>query len=118
MQQELRTTCDLAPCYWASEEKNAKAEVDFLCTIRGNIIPVEVKSGDNLRARSLLVYCQRFQPRHAIRTSLRSYATGEYAFKGPQHAHTATLLTELPLYALSQLKALMERANSAPEITR
>lgn len=49
VQQELRTTCDLAPCYWVSEEKTAKAEVDFLCAIRGNIIPVKVKSGGNRR---------------------------------------------------------------------
>lgn len=108
VQQELRTTCDLAPCYWVSEEKNAKAEVDFLCAIRGNIIPIEVKSGGNLRARSLLVYCQRFQPRHAIRTSLHPYSTSEYALKEPQHTHNTTTLTELPLYALSQLNAVMK----------
>lgn len=108
VQQELRATCDLAPCYWASEEKNAKAEVDFLCTLRGNIIPIEVKSGGNLRARSLLVYCQRFQPRHAVRSSLRPYSTSEYVFKTPQHAHLATLLTDLPLYAISQLAAVIE----------
>ena len=100
--------CELAPCYWASEEKNAKAEVDFLCTLCGNIIPIEVKGGGNLRARSLLVYCQRFQPRHAVRTSLRPYSTSKYAFKTPQHSHLATLLTELPLYAISLFPSLIE----------
>lgn len=50
--------------------------------------------------------------------SLRPYAAGEYAFKEPQHAHTATILTELPLYAVSQLKALIERADSKLGITR
>lgn len=107
VQQELRSACELAPCYWASEEKNAKAEIDFLCSIRGHIIPLEVKSGDNLRARSLLVYCQRFQPHFAIRTSLHPYSTNEYAFKEPRHTHTATRLIELPLYAISQLAAII-----------
>jgi predicted AAA+ superfamily ATPase len=107
VQQELRATCELAPCYWASEEKNAKAEVDFLCTLKGNIIPIEVKSGINVRARSLLVYCQRFQPRHAVRTSLRPYSESLIPFKAPLHPYTDCKLTELPLYAISQLPAIL-----------
>ena len=107
VQQELRTTCELSPCYWASEEKNAKAEIDFLCTLKGNIIPIEVKSGNSIRARSLLVYCQRFQPRHAIRTSLHPYSESLILFKTPLHPHTDCTLTELPLYAISQLPAIL-----------
>ena len=107
VQQELRTTCELSPCYWASAEKNAKAEIDFLCTLKGNIIPIEVKSGKSIRARSQLVYCQRFQPRHAIRTSLHPYSESLIPFKSPLHPHTNCTLTELPLYAISQLPAIL-----------
>lgn len=71
----------------------------------GSIVPVEVKASTNNQAKSLLTYCQRFQPRRAVRTSLRPYSTGELEFKKPQYKHTACLLTELPLYAISCLKA-------------
>ena len=53
--------------YWNSE---ATAEVDFVFADGRDIYPVEVKSGESLRARSLKVYRERFNPRLAIRTSL------------------------------------------------
>ena len=109
VQQELRAACALSPCYWASEEKNAKAEMDFLYSIRGEIVPVEVKGGLNTQAKSLLVYCQRFQPKHAVRTSLRPYSDQELVFKNPQFKHTACRLTELPLFAVSQMMSVVPK---------
>lgn len=112
VQQELRASCALAPCYWASEEKNAKAEVDFLCAVGGGIVPIEVKSAAHTQAKSLMVYCQRFQPKKAVRTSLRPYSTSTLAFKNPQFKHESCLLTELPLFAVSALKAELSPAHS------
>ncbi len=103
VQQELRAACALKPCYWASEEKNAKAEIDFLIAHKGQIVPIEVKGGVNIQAKSLLVYCQRFQPKKAVRASLRPYACNNLAFKEPQFRHTSCKLTELPLFAISLL---------------
>lgn len=110
VQQELRAACSLSTCYWASEEKNASAEVDFLCSLSGRIIPIEVKSGQNITARSLLVFCQRFQPHQAIRTSLRPYSVNKYAFKSPQYDHASCKLIDLPLYAISQLPEVSKSA--------
>ena len=53
--------------YWTSE---ATAEVDFVFADDTNIYPVEVKAGENLQARSLKVYRDRYSPKLAIRTSL------------------------------------------------
>ena len=53
--------------YWTSE---ATAEVDFVFADNRDIYPVEVKAGENLQARSLRVYRERYNPRLAIRTSL------------------------------------------------
>ena len=53
--------------YWTSE---ATAEVDFVFADNWDIYPVEVKAGENLQARSLKVYRERYAPRLAIRTSL------------------------------------------------
>ncbi len=53
--------------YWTSE---ATAEVDFVFADNKDIYPVEVKAGENLQARSLRVYRERYNPRLAIRASL------------------------------------------------
>ena len=53
--------------YWTSE---ATAEVDFVFADNQNIYPVEVKASENLQARSLKVYRERYNPKLAIRTSL------------------------------------------------
>lgn len=55
--------------YWESE---GKAEIDFVILRDNKIIPVEVKSNDNVRARSLSVFCQRFEPEYSIRISTRN----------------------------------------------
>ena len=53
--------------YWTSE---ATAEVDFVFADSKRIYPVEVKAGENLQARSLKVYRERYNPELSIRTSL------------------------------------------------
>ncbi len=53
--------------YWTSD---ATAEVDFVFADNTDIYPVEVKAGENLRARSLKIYRERYSPKLAIRTSL------------------------------------------------
>lgn len=104
VQQELRATSSFSPCYWASEEKNAKAEIDFLCSYRGNIVPFEVKSGINTQAKSLKTYCQRFQPKKAVRSSLNPHMRSLIEFKTPLYNHTSCELLDIPLYALSRLR--------------
>lgn len=37
------------------------------------MIPIEVKAGENLRARSFRVFCEKYHPNVAVRTSLSDY---------------------------------------------
>lgn len=53
--------------YWTSE---ATAEVDFVFSKGTDIIPLEVKGGENLRAKSLKMYRDIYHPSHAVRASL------------------------------------------------
>jgi len=39
----------------------------------GKIIPIEVKSGENLKAKSFKLFCEKYKPETAIRTSLTDY---------------------------------------------
>ena len=54
--------------------ENSKYEIDFIVQ-NGNdeIVPVEAKSGENLKARSFKLFCEKFQPKTAIRASLSNY---------------------------------------------
>lgn len=57
------------PRYWTSENR---AEVDFLVQIENDIIPVEVKSDENVLGKSLTLYRKQFAPKLSIRYSLRN----------------------------------------------
>ena len=48
-------------------------EVDFLIKEDGNIIPVEVKAGDNISSKSLNYYITRYKPKYAIRISSKNF---------------------------------------------
>ncbi|MCO5259485.1 MAG: ATP-binding protein [Crocinitomicaceae bacterium] len=54
--------------------KNSQNEIDFILQNEVNsVIPIEVKAGENLRAKSFKLFCEKYQPKMAIRTSLSGY---------------------------------------------
>ena len=69
--QQLKTIHDLQVYYWTADR--GTAEVDFVVDTGDEIIPIEVKAERNLRAKSLKVYRDRFQPARSIRTSMAEY---------------------------------------------
>lgn len=60
----------LAPYYW---ESNGKAEVDFVIQLGADVIPVECKYADNVQAKSLKIYTQKYTPPYAIRVSSKNF---------------------------------------------
>ena len=56
--------------YWLSERG---AEVDFIIQREGKIIPIEVKSADNTKAKSLGVYIAAHKPSYAIKLSVKNF---------------------------------------------
>lgn len=56
--------------YWESERG---AEIDFIIQRDGHIIPIEVKSADNTKAKSLNLYMKTYQPDYAIKLSARNF---------------------------------------------
>lgn len=57
--------------YWRPQ--NAEAEVDFLLPLKNQIIPLEIKSSENVRSRSLSVYAKTYEPKKCVRASLLPY---------------------------------------------
>lgn len=56
--------------YWESERG---AEVDFIIQKDGIIVPVEVKSSDNTKAKSLNVYIETYKPEYSIKISTKNF---------------------------------------------
>jgi hypothetical protein len=75
-------------CYWAND--SGSAEVDFLFEINGTIVPLEVKATENLQAKSLKTFAQKYQSIHCYKTSLSNYRKESW-------------VTNLPLYAIENL---------------
>lgn len=57
--------------FWRNE--NGTNEVDFVVSVDGKLIPIEVKSGENVRSDSLKEYVKRFSPKYSIRVSTRNF---------------------------------------------
>jgi predicted AAA+ superfamily ATPase len=67
-------TNGVRPYYWSSA---CKAEVDSVFQDRqGNIIPLEAKSADNVRSKSLRSYRDIYKPAYSIRVSAKNFGNG------------------------------------------
>lgn len=86
--QQMVSDMKYTPYYYAGEKSTY--EVDFLVQKNKNIVPVEVKAEENLRAQSLKVYCEKFKPEYAVRTSMSNYREQEW-------------MVNIPLYAIFRL---------------
>ncbi|MCG8308884.1 MAG: ATP-binding protein [Cytophagales bacterium] len=89
--QQLKTIREMAIYYWSS--KKSSGEVDFVLQYNGNIYPVEVKAEENVQAKSLKSFKQKYPNTKAIRTSMSDYRDDAW-------------LTNLPLFAIQSLTAL------------
>ena len=60
--------------YWSRKGKNkGNAEIDFILQQDIDVIPIEVKSSNNVQAKSLNVYVETFKPKYAIRISSKNF---------------------------------------------
>lgn len=64
------TTNGYPTYYWESERG---AEIDFVIQREGRLIPIEVKSADNTKAKSLRVYMETYKPDYAIKLSAKNF---------------------------------------------
>lgn len=63
--QALKNQFEATPRYWAMD--HPRYEVDFLIQRENDIIPVEVKSEDNVESRSLKLYKEKFSDKVRLR---------------------------------------------------
>ena len=66
--QQMIADLDLSLFYMLSE--NGRYEIDFLVQHEGNVVPIEVKAGQTVHAKSLCAYCEKYAPSLAVRLSM------------------------------------------------
>lgn len=86
--QQLISEMKVTPYYYSAE--NSRGEIDFLIQKNGKILPIEVKSEENLQAKSLKAFCDKFNT-HGMRISMSDYREQDW-------------LTNYPLYAFTKLE--------------
>lgn len=79
--QQLRLRSEDYIGYWTNERSTA--EVDFVIQRDAEIVPIEVKAEQNVRARSFKSFCEKYQPKHAIRTSMLEFHQEEWMTNVP-----------------------------------
>jgi len=90
--QQMVSTEEYPVYYWSAERSTA--EIDFLIQYKNNIIPLEVKAEENLHAKSLRVFHDKFNPPVSVRISMSDFRKQDW-------------LTNLSLYAVSKLRSLL-----------
>ena len=85
--QQLKATTDFGIYYYTNDRNSC--EIDFLLDDGEKVIPLEVKAEENLKAKSLKTYREKFKPALSIRASMASYRKEEDG------------LVNVPLYSIS-----------------
>ena len=60
----------LTPWYW---ESDGRAEVDFVLQLHNMVVPVEAKSGENTKAKSLSLFVKKYGVKNSIRVSAKNF---------------------------------------------
>ena len=90
--------------FWVRDAKNSQAEVDFLIRYKSHLLPIEVKTGDNSKLKSLHLFMEESKEKVALRL-----------WNGPMTSDVITkqngdsfILYNIPLYYAGHLSAFLE----------
>lgn len=90
---EIRTNIDTPIFYWSAEK--GIAELDYIIQLNGHNIPIEVKASENLQAKSLKVFVNKYNTKINIRTSMSDYRKEDW-------------LINIPLYLIGNTNKILE----------
>ena len=89
---ELKSNTELPIYYWSAEK--GIAELDYIIQLGKYNIPIEVKSNENLQAKSLKSFIEKYNTKINIRTSLSDYRKEEK-------------LINIPLYMIGNIEEIL-----------
>lgn len=89
---ELKSNKDIPVFYWSAER--ATAELDFLVQLGTYVVPIEVKAEENLQAKSLKSFVEKYNTKINIRTSMSDYRKEDW-------------LINIPLYSIGNIENII-----------
>lgn len=89
---QLKQCTDLEAFYWSSD--TGIAEIDFIVQIEKNNVPIEVKANENLQAKSLKSFIQKYNTKVNVRTAMTEYRKEE-------------TLVNIPLYMIGNIETII-----------
>lgn len=75
---------NIHPFYWSLEKSTA--EIDFIIQFEGKVYPIEVKAEENLKAKSLKVFSEKYKIPVSVRTSMSGYRKEDWLLNIPLYA--------------------------------
>jgi len=87
--------------YWQRMERGSSAEVDYLLSRNGKILPVEVKASTRGSMQSLWLFMRMRGLKDAVRTSLENF--GQFEYYDPSDEFAVRRVEVIPLYGLRTL---------------
>ena len=90
--QQLIIKKNLGIYYYTNDR--GSCEIDFVADNGEKVVPIEVKAEENLKAKSLKTYYEKYLPEKAVRMSLSDYKEQEW-------------LVNLPLYAAEEITTVL-----------
>lgn len=91
--------------FWTREEKNSSAEIDYIYPFQGLVIPIEVKSGDTGKLRSLHLFMDACKHKTAARIWQGRYHVDNLKTKNGK----SFKLINVPFYLISQLDSILSK---------
>ena len=89
---ELKSNKDIPVFYWSAQR--ATAELDFLVQLGINVVPIEVKAEENLQAKSLKSFVEKYNTKVNVRTSMSDYRKEDW-------------LINIPLYSIGNIENII-----------
>lgn len=90
---ELKTNTTENVYYWSSDRGSSK--VDYIIQFGRDNIPIEVKANENLQAKSLKTFVQKYNTKVNVRTSMANYRKEDW-------------LINIPLYLIGNIREILK----------
>ena len=91
--------------YWQCQESKSQAEIDYVVSHSGKVLPIEVKASTQGSMQSLWIFLREHKFYNAIRTSLENF--GHFYYYDKKDNDVERHVDTIPLYALSNLQEVV-----------
>lgn len=89
---EIKSNLNVPIFYWSAER--GTSELDYIIQLKNKNIPIEVKASENLQAKSLKTFIEKYHTKLNVRTSMSDYRKEDW-------------LINIPLYLIGNIERII-----------